>query len=173
MPTFVADGLDLARLDLNGVRVTATAVELNKMGGVTATPAELNILDNAPASISFAAAAGGANVCEVTITVLNAAGVAIAASPACFMLEWWLSDAATGVGLTGTSASSTVAVKSGEGTDLIVHTAKKYTRVQTKASAGTYVLEITDSAKTAFYVCAAIDGKAYVSAVLASGDYGA
>jgi len=182
--TWVPGGYDLGYLALRGTPVTSTAAELNIMDGVTstaaelnildgctATVAELNILDNAPASISFAAAAGGANVCEVTITVLDAAGAAIT-SPACFVMEWWLSDAATGVGLTGTSASGTVAAKSGEGTDLVVHSAKKYTKVFTKASVGTYVLEITDTSKTAFYVCAQIDGKAYISTVLATGDYG-
>ncbi len=169
--TWVPGGYDLGYLALRGTPVTSTAAELNILDGCTATVAELNILDNAPASISFAAAAGGANVCEVTITVLDAAGAAIT-SPACFVMEWWLSDAATGVGLTGTSASGTVAAKSGEGTDLVVHSAKKYTKVFTKASVGTYVLEITDTSKTAFYVCAQIDGKAYISTVLATGDYG-
>jgi len=86
----------------------------------------------------------------------------------------WLSDADTGVGLTATTASGTVQAKSASGADFATFTAKKALLVQPLAT-GVYTLEITDSAKTAFYVCAAtLDGRAYsVSTVLATEDYGA
>jgi len=127
-------------------------------------------LSGGASSISFAAAAGGANVSEVTITVRDAAGNAIAKP---FILDVWLSDAATGIGLTGTTASGTVQAKAASGTDLQAVTAKKHLRVQTLAT-GIYILEITDSAKTAFYACAALPttGEVQVSAVLATGNYG-
>ena len=138
---------------------------------VTATAAELNLVDGAPGSISFAAAAGGANVSEVTVQVLDAAGSALAGV---FHFDVWLSDAATGVGLTGTSASGTVQVKSASGVDLSIFSAKKALRVQTLAT-GAYILEITDSAKTVFYVAAELPstGVAQVSAQLETADYGA
>jgi len=127
-----------------------------------------HVLTNYPVTITFVAAAGGANVCEVTVTVVDNEGNAVALP---HMMEWWLSDAATGIGLTGTAASGTVAAKSASGTDLEVVTAKKHTRVQTLAT-GIYIIEITDSAKTAFYPCASFGHKIFVGTVLATGDYG-
>lgn len=121
-------------------------------------------------AVSFAAAAGGANVCEVTATVKNAAGATLAGVRSLLV---WLSDAATGAGLTGTSASGTVQVKAASGADFGALTAKKALMVQTLAD-GTYVLEITDSAKTGFYVCATDlgSGKTSVSTQLQTADYG-
>jgi hypothetical protein len=123
-----------------------------------------------PASISFSAAAGGSNVAEVTITVKDGAGNAIAAV---HNLDVWLSDAATGAGLTATTASGAVAAKTSSGTDLGTLTTKKALRVQTLAT-GVYTLSITDTAKTGFYVCASLPGtgKAKVSSQLVTGNYG-
>lgn len=129
----------------------------------------LNMVHGQPASVSISAAAGGSNVCEVTFTVKDVNGVAMTVPT---LLTVFLSDAATGVGLTGTSASGTVQAKSASGADWSVLSAKKAIRVQTLAN-GTYVLEITDTAKTAFYPCCYIDGKApTVGTVLATGNYG-
>lgn len=163
-------GVDAGTLKINGTAVTSTAAELNALDGVTATVGELNLTDNLSANITFAAAAGGANVCEVTCTVKDAAGATIAAP---FTLNIWLSDAATGAGLTGTSASGTVTAKAASGAVLGTLTAKKALVVQTLAT-GIFILEITDTAKTAFYVAAQVPGTGAtkVSAVLATGDYG-
>ncbi|MGD8501543.1 MAG: hypothetical protein PVJ86_12895, partial [Phycisphaerales bacterium] len=76
----------------------------------------------APQRIEYSIAAGGANVCEVTLTVRDGHGDALAV-PVTLIL--WLSDAATGAGLTATSASGTVQAKSGEGADFAALTAKK------------------------------------------------
>lgn len=123
-----------------------------------------------PQRIDYSIAAGGANVCEVTATVRDGHGDAIAKP---LLLTIWLSDAATGAGLTATAASGTVQAKSGEGADFGVLTAKKALVVQTKTD-GTYTLEITDTAKTGFYVCAAIPFTGFnaVSRQLVTGDYG-
>jgi hypothetical protein len=107
-----------------------------------------------PASVSMAAAAGGANVSEVTFTVKDGAGATIAGV---FNLDIWLSDAATGEGLTGTTASGAVAAKASSGTDLSTLVSKKALRVQTKAT-GVYILSITDTAKSGFYPCAQVPG---------------
>ena len=123
-----------------------------------------------PVTVAIAAAAGGANVCEVTFTVQSPAGTTLAGV---WNLDIWLSDAATGAGLTGTSASGTVQAKSASGADLEVMSAKKALRVQTLAT-GLYTLEITDSAKTAFYPCVQnpASGATIVGTVLATADYG-
>jgi hypothetical protein len=123
-----------------------------------------------PANITFTPAAGTTNVCEVTVTVRDARGNAIAGV---FNFDLWLSDAATGAGLTATSASGAVAAKSSSGTDLSVFSPKKAIRVQTLAT-GVYVLSITDTAKTGFRVCAQVPGldKTVVSAALVTANYG-
>ena len=123
-----------------------------------------------PSDIAFAIAAGGANVSEITISVTDISGNVITGV---HNLTVILSDAATGVGLTGTSASGTVQAKSASGTDLAALTAKKALVVQTLVD-GTYILEITDTAKTGFYVAVGIPshGLLEVSRVLVSGDFG-
>lgn len=125
-------------------------------------------------SISFSAASAAANVCEVTITVLDNEGSAVDVATTSHLLDIWLSDDAQGEGLTSTSASGTVTAKSSEGAVLTALTAKKHIRGVTKAGAGTFILEITDTAKTGFYVCAALpgSGRVYVSDQLVTGDYG-
>ncbi len=157
-------------LKIAGTAITSSAAEINKLDGVTASAADLSITNAMPASVSFVAAAGGSNECDVTITVLNSAGVAIAEP---FLLDVWLSDAATGLGHTGTGASGTVQAKSSCGLDVSIHVAKKAILVQTLAT-GIYTLEITDDQKTTFYVCAECPGtgKTNVSTILATGDYG-
>ena len=125
----------------------------------------------APESFTFAAAAGASNVVEVTITPRDAVGAALAGVRT---LEVWLSDDATGAGLTGTTASGTVFAKSGEGTVLTAFTAKKHLSAQTKP-AGTLVLQITDTAKTGFFVCVRnpSSGLVSVSNQLVTANYGA
>jgi uncharacterized membrane protein (Fun14 family) len=133
-----------------------------------------NLLDAAevavPQSLSFSAAAAGANVTEVTISVLDGAGSVIAGV---FNLDVWLSDAATGAGLTAVTASGAVAAKASSGTDLVTETAKKALRVQTLAT-GVYVLSITDTAKTGFFPCGQVPGtgKTVVGTQLVTGNYG-
>ena len=125
---------------------------------------------NFPATVSFSAAAGGSNVCEITVTVKDAAGNTLADV---FNFDLWLSDAATGAGLTATSASGAVAAKTSSGADLATLTSKKALRVQTLAT-GVYILSITDSAKTTFYPCAQVPGtgRTSVGTQLITANYG-
>jgi len=150
-------GVDATLLKLAGAAVTATA-------------GEVNLNDDLPASFSFTPAAGAANISLVTIQATDAAGAAMAR--ACIFL-CYLCDAATGIGLTGTTASGAVTASSGNGTDFGAITAKKAFIAQTKAD-GTFILSITDTAKTAFYVCAVPlhGGAPSVSAALTVGNYG-
>ena len=118
---------------------------------------------------SFSPAAGGANVCEVTVRCVDHSGATMAGV---FHLDLWLSDAATGVGLTATTASGTVTAKTASGAVIGTDTTKKALRVQTLAT-GVFILEITDTAKTGFYV-AASNGRrtASVSSQLVTANYG-
>jgi hypothetical protein len=119
--------------------------------------------------VTFAAAAGSANVCNVTIQVNDGRGAAIARP---FELMVYLSDSSTGNGLTATTASGTVGAGSA-GTDLQAKVAKKATDVLTD-NTGKYVLSITDTVKTGFFVCAFAPGTGnlQVSAQLVTGNYG-
>ena len=122
-----------------------------------------------PSSFGFSIAPGSANVCEVTITAKDSTGVTI---PAARNFMWWLSDASTGLGLTATAASGAVAARASSGTDLTALTAKKNTVAQTKSD-GSYILSITDTAKSGFYVAVAgFNGVPVVSRQLVTGDYG-
>jgi|GEM_PF-3462377 len=123
-----------------------------------------------PYTVAMEAADGGLNITEVTMTVQDYFGKTLAGV---FNMEIWLSDATTGAGLTATTASGAVAAKTSSGADLAVLTTKKALLVQTLAT-GLYTLSITDTAKTAFKVCARVPGKAatVVGITLASGDYG-
>lgn len=115
-------------------------------------------------------AAGAANVCEVTISQLDAEGTAdTQAAP--FM--WWLSDSPAGVGLTATTASGAVGAKAANGADFGVLTTKKCAISQPLAT-GNYILSITDTAKTGFYVCVQCPytGQVTVSDQLTSANYG-
>lgn len=144
MTVYQPDGVDVGVLKLNGVQV--------------------------PESVSFTPAAGAANVCDVVLQVIDADGNALAGV---FHLDVYLSDAATGVGLTGTSASGTVTAKTSAGAVVGTYLAKKALRVQTLAT-GAFTLEITDTSKTAFYPCAIVPvtGKVVVGTVLATANYG-
>lgn len=98
-----------------------------------------------------------------------------------FNFDIWLSDAATGAGLTATTASGTVGnggnaggtLVTAAGTDIGTYTTKKALYIQTDAT-GKYTLKITDTSKTAFKVCAInpSDGQAVVGLTLATASYG-
>lgn len=123
------------------------------------------------ANLIYTIVAGAANVSTIKIQAADGEGHAIAGV---HELTVWLSDASTGIGLTGTAASGTVQAKANSGTDLGVLTAKKALRVLTLAD-GSYTLEITAAAKTGYYVAASVPatGNVVVSRVLVAGDYGA
>jgi len=150
---------------LTGIAATLTAAELSKLDGVTAIAAELNLLDGIPAVTVITHAGGAANIVNVTFTVNDAAGAPVAKPT---FLDIWLSDAATGLAITAHPADSITATA---GSIWHVNTAACAVRVQTTAS-GVATLAITDTHKTAFYVCAALgfDGYADIH-LLAGGDY--
>lgn len=121
-------------------------------------------------NIGFVISAGAANICNVEVRFLDHNNKLIAAPRA---FDIFLSDAATGLGLTGTTASGTVQTKSGAGTFMFTYTSKKLLKVATLAT-GSYTLEITDTAKTGFYVGVVdpVSGLLAVSRQLVTADYG-
>lgn len=147
----------------------ATAVAL---AGDTSGTVRLNGIAGAGkvAGFEMSASPGGANVSEVTITAKDEAGRTVA-EPVVFDL--WLSDNADGGWLTATAASGTVQAKASEGQVFTEMAAKKALRVQT-LNTGSFTLEITDTAKTAFVVCAQAPGtgRTIPGLTLSASDYG-
>ena len=97
-------------------------------------------------------AGASSNLSNVSFQVQDVFGNAIAAV---FELDIYLSDAATGIGLTATTASGGVAALASTGTVLGALTTSKAIRAITNA-AGLFTLVITDTAKTGFYPVAGL-----------------
>lgn len=117
---------------------------------------------------TIVAVASTANVSLVTFTLKDFEGNTVAEVR---MLDIWLSDAATGAGLTATTASGAVAAAAASGADIGTLTTKKALRVQTLAT-GLYTLSITDTAKTGFFPCAQLASGTVVGAQMVTASYG-
>ena len=137
-------------------------------GRLTSTFKEVNVLDGVPASIAISHTAGASNIVNITFTVTDATGAAIAMPT---FIDVWLSDAATGLAITSHAADTITASK---GSVWHVNTTACSMRLQTAAD-GIATIVVTDTHKTPFYVCAAlgIDPRPNVIHLLAGGDYGA
>jgi hypothetical protein len=134
-------------------------------GPTSSTVAELNLLDNAVASVSWAVAAGASNICILTGTIKDAAGVTIAASRPLLV---YISEAATGIGITADTYSTGAAITTG--TQLVALTASKAWLINTHTD-GTFAISITDTAKPADQYAAAVNwttGQLSVSAASAA-----
>lgn len=121
-------GFDLLNPAINGVLVTSSAVELNA-------------LDAAPVAFTVALAASGTtDGMDITVTAVDAAGNTIAGV---YLFEMWVSEAATGIGLTADTASGDLTW--GTGTEWEEIVSKKHYRVLT-ATTGIAVATLVDSA---------------------------
>lgn len=152
----------LNRLAIDTKNVADDALSVDDITGLTATVDELNLTDAMPANVTIALAAGAANTMTITMTVKDAAGATLAGV---YLLDWWISEAATGIGLTADSYSGTVAPTTG--TDLQIVVAKKQFRSLT-ATTGILVVAAVDTAKPAdqyVVVRHPVTGKLIVSAV--------
>ena len=155
-------------LDGQGNLVLATsgiAPETNTQNGGSPGLVGKGIL----ASVAISNGVGASsNICNVTFQLQDVFGNAISRITD---FDVYLSDAATGIGLTGTTASGGIAAASSGGTVLGALTTSKAIRAQTNAS-GAFVLAITDTAKTAFYPVAAFGDRAItVGAQLTTASY--
>lgn len=142
-----------------------------KLGGtlVTSSASELNVLDDVCSDVTIAyAASATTDGIEATFTVTDAAGTAI---DAIHTLEVYISDDATGTGLTATSASG--ALTAVTGTILSVLTAKKHVTANTDVN-GVLTLLLVDSANTAgerFCVRHPVSSKMVLGDATVAGDY--
>ena len=147
-------------------RVFPTGTSVDFEDGATIKLAGTATVDD----LVFTYTSGAANVSNVWIQAANADGDTIA-------LVWmgpiWLSDAATGAGLTATTTSGTVQALTGNGTDFGTLTSKKALYSQSNV-AGLYGLEVTDTSKTGFYPCTVnpFTGLVDCGDQMVSGDYG-
>jgi hypothetical protein len=132
---------DLAR------NLTVTAAQLNAIvaqgAGQTPSDAEINVLDAAIATISIVPTAGAANVCIFTGTLKDADGATIAARKA---IRIYISEAATGVGISADTYSTGASVTTGS--VVVTETANKVWEILTHSD-GTFAVSITDTAKPA------------------------
>lgn len=125
------------------------------------------------AGCNFTIAQGAtSNITLITITPCDKDGSQISHSdskPVSYLV--YLSDSASGLGITATTASGAVAAGS-KGAVLATETASKALRVISDAN-GEFQLSITDTAKTLFYVCFVnpATGVVYTSRRLVTGDY--
>lgn len=94
-----------------GTAVTASAAELNTLTGITATVAELNETDNKTSRVQSTVAVAGesGNAIAVTVTLKDAAGVAIVGARP---VRCWLSSSAT-TGAIASDDSITVTATTG------------------------------------------------------------
>jgi hypothetical protein len=136
--------------------VTATAAELNILDGVTATAAELNTLDNVLTSVSYTIGTEATNAITVNIQFLDAAGVAMATRASC---RFFLSDDANGDSLAATAPDGGVAA----GTDGFIEaiTANKSFFGFSEAD-GDLDVVITETGADTWYLIAVMPNDSYV-----------
>lgn len=129
-----------------------------------------SLLSGVAYNLSAVVAKGGsAGISLITVSVLDRNGNVLAGVS---NFDLWLSDAATGAGLTATTASGGIAANTSGGAVIGVLTSAKALRVQTLAN-GTFCLAITDIAKTAFVIAGQVPGssKTVVLATLSAASY--
>lgn len=101
-------GVNTSAAELNILYgVTASAAELNILDNVTATAAELNKLDGAPFAASFVIGAEAVNVINVAVQLKDANGADLAVRGS---VPAYLSSAATGGSLTASAPSGGCAI---------------------------------------------------------------
>ena len=170
---------DLAKL----ADITASAAELNILDNATLSTAELNILDNCTATyhdlnagstvphapaFTVVKSAGAANVANLAYTVKDPGGTALTHSA---WLMLWLSDSAAGVGVTS-HAPDELAIIGAAGSILTEFVSNSCALVQCKND-GTLSIAITDTHKTLYKVCLqSLRGEQISIDTLVLADYG-
>jgi hypothetical protein len=125
---------------------------------------------NVLSGFTTSAAVGATNETRVTFQAVDGHGVAIN-YPVVFDL--YLADAADGSDITSATASGAVQAHTASGLVIATPTAKKALTVRTLAN-GTFVLSITDTAKTQFYPVAIVPatGQPIVGTRILTANYG-
>ena len=141
----------LLGLDAAGNEVLNTYVAAQTKPSRGGIPGQVGV--NIPYNMAISNAKGASsNLSNVSFQVQDIYGNPISGV---FDFDAYLSDAATGIGLTATTASGGIAALAGAGTVLGALTTSKAIRAQTNAN-GLFTLVITDTAKTPFYPCAGL-----------------
>lgn len=133
--TYAAAAMAFINANMNGPDFSETRM-VNTLGDDDTITASKGV-----ASASIALAAGATNSINATITLKDDKGVTIAAVQ---NIEVYISEASTGIGLTGDSATGNLTASTG--TILTALTAKKHIKALTDAN-GVLVLNLVDSAK--------------------------
>lgn len=168
--TLIVDPGENLRPENNLADVRSIATALANLD-ITATGAELNILDGLASNYTVTFAAGAANVCTITVTAKDAANATVLGLHE-FVLT--TSSAATGAGISVVAYSGTIAAVTGTIINTLI--AKHQFMCQTDPTTGTWVGSLTDSAKTegeTFVVKKPIGGLCTVSAATVTASYGA
>jgi len=126
---------------------------------------------NVPSSLTFAIAQNTTQYgTEIEVSVCNSAGHVI---PGPHVLDVWLSDAADGIGVTGTDPAGNITAKANSGVVLGIMATKKAFRVVTAAT-GKFTLQIIDDVTPVLlYMAASLPsfGCMAVSRKTVAGDY--
>lgn len=145
---------DVKALKINGTEVTATAAELNIMDTVTATAAEINALDGAPLSMTTATTPG-TNTCAVQLVFKDAAGVTMAV-PTSGLL--YISEVATG--LSTDPVDGLAVLTNGELDNIIAHGLSHFVTT----AAGLLGVTISHTGGDSFWLCVILpSGKLLIS----------
>ena len=138
-------------LDAAGNEILNTYLASQQKPSRGGIPGQVGV--NIPFNMLISNAQGvSSNLANVSFQVQDIFGNPIAGV---FDFDMFLSDAASGAGLTATTASGGIAALAGAGAILGTLTTSKAVRAQTNA-AGLFTLVITDTSKTAFYPCASL-----------------
>lgn len=160
LATAIAGGTDFGTvLDDLATNLTSTAAELNALHSSGLTANEAAALHGNAATVSWAVAAGAANICIITGTVKDSAGATIAAV---HVLEVYMSTQADGSVISATSYSTGASITTGAA--IVTQTASKAWKIATNSS-GVFAISITATGKPATeYAVATFKNRPVVSA---------
>lgn len=154
--------LDVADLEIDHVKVTATAAELNLNDGQVATPEEVNILDGVAANASAVVGAEtGGNTINVAVQLKDANGADIGTRQ---QIRGYLSNDANGDSIATTAPSGGIAI----GTDgLLIPVVTNKAFLLTCESDGDIDLTIVEAGAATWYlVLVMATGKLFVSGAI-------
>jgi hypothetical protein len=145
---------NLYGLSIGDTTVTATAAELNIMDGVTATSEEINAVDGAPLTMTTATTPG-TNTCAVQLVFKDAAGVTMAV-PTSGLL--YISEVATG--LSTDPVDGLAVLTNGELDNIIAHGLSHFVTT----AAGLLGVTISHTGADSFWLCIILpSGKLLIS----------
>jgi hypothetical protein len=136
--------------------VTATAAEINILDGVTATAAELNLNDNQVAGATIVVGTEVPNDINVTVQLTNAAGTAMATAS---VVDFYLADDAAGLDRSTVAPDGGIAI----GTDgSMTEYAANLAGALTSEADGDIDITFTESGAATWYLVIVLPNKSFV-----------